>query len=85
MLRWLHLLIAEGHRAYPAEPRPELGLVWGPEGRRIDIQPWAGPDEALDSDAEHDSGAEYSSEAEYACGAEHGGGAEHEQSGGVEG
>ena len=79
VLRWLHLLIAEGHRAYPAEPRPELGLAWGPDGRRIDIQPWAGPDEVLDSDVEYDSGAEYSSEAEYASGGEHG------QIGGVEG
>ena len=97
MLRWLHLLIAEGHRAYPAPPRPELGLAWGPDGRRIDIQAWVGPEEVLDSDAEYGSGAEYSSETEYASeaeyaseveyasGAEHGGGAEHEQSGGVEG
>lgn len=85
MLRWLHLLIAEGHRAYPAEPRPELGLAWGPDGRRIDMQPWAGPDAVLDSEAEYGSGAEYGSEAEYASGAQHGGGAEHGQSGGVEG
>ena len=85
VLRWLHLLIAEGHRAYPAEPRPELGLAWGPDGRRIDIQPWAGPDEVLDSDAEYSSGAEYSDVAEHASGDEHGGGAEHGPSGGVEG
>lgn len=97
VLRWLHLLIAEGHRAYPAEPRPELGLAWGPDGRRIDIQPWVDPDEALDSDAEYGSGVEYgsgaghasdaefASEADHASKAEHGGGAEHGQGEGVEG
>ena len=71
VLRWLHLLIAEGHRAYPAEPRPELGLAWGPDGRRIDIPPTVDPDERLDSDDEYGIGAEHASHAEYANHAKH--------------
>ncbi|KAK9842356.1 hypothetical protein WJX81_008251 [Elliptochloris bilobata] len=67
LLRWLHLLIAEGHRAYPADPRPDLGLVWGADGRRIHVKPEIDPDdEAWDSDEDCDSEAaddEYDGEA----------------------
>lgn len=42
LLKQLHDLIAEGHRAYPAEPRPDLGLAWDAEGRRIELQPEGG-------------------------------------------
>ena len=83
VLRWLHLLVAEGHRAYPSEPRPELGLAWGPDGRRIDILPWAGPDEGLDRDAGYGSEAETASDTESASEAEHASAAE--RSGGERG
>lgn len=42
LLKQLHDLIAEGHRAYPAEPRPDLGLAWDAEGRRIELEPEGG-------------------------------------------
>jgi hypothetical protein len=57
LLRLLHALIAEGHRAFPSPPRPDLGLAWAADGSRIDIRPAAGAEEARAGDADAEQGS----------------------------
>jgi hypothetical protein len=57
LLRLLHALIAEGHRAFPSPPRPDLGLAWAADGSRINIRPAAGAEEARGGDADAEQGS----------------------------